>query len=452
MFITKKSLPRRKFLRDLAGATMALPLLDAMIPALTAQSKTAAKPQYRFGAIYFPAGTVSLPSAPLEMWHPKGVGTDFEFTIPTKPFESLRDQITLLSGLSRDGVSGSHMLASSMWLNSTPPANHDTSVFRTDTTIDQRIAAKIGQDTPFPSLELAIEYEAGNAGGAGSCGGEGYSCIYWSTISWRTPTTPLPTENNPRVLFERLFGSAGTVEERLDRIENHRSILDTFSRETTKLKGILGPRDRARLDDYLENIREVERRIQNAAAKTKENGAQHIPNAPAGVPDSYDEHVQIMFDLQHLAFQGDFTRVFTLMMLHEGSDIALPACGVLDGHHITSHHGNDPKNMARRIKINAYHSQQVAYFLKKLQSTPDGDGTLLDHTVTLYGSGMGNGNVHDHTNLPMVVAGGKSFGVKGGRHVASPNGTPIANLLLSLGDTAGLNIEKIDNSTGRVDL
>jgi len=339
-----------------------------------------------------------------------------------------------------------------MWLNSTAPFSHDTATLREDTTIDQRIAAKIGQDTPLPSLELAIEGEVMNAGGAGSCGNEGYSCIYWSTISWRNPTTPLPTENNPRVLFERLFGTSNTVAERLVKLDDHRSLLDSFSQRAAALKGVLGPRDKSRLDDYLENIREVERRIQNAWNRAHETGDSHLPDAPAGMPDSYDEHVKLMFDLQALAFQGDATRVFTFMMNHEGSEMAYPAIGVLDGDHTVSHHANLPVNIERRLKINRYHTELYAYFLNKLKNTPDGDGTLLDHTLTLFGSGMGNGNIHDHTNLPLVVAGAKSFGVKGGRHTTHRNGTPFANLLVAMGEKAGLNLERIDNSNGRVDL
>jgi hypothetical protein len=453
MFITKKHLPRRAFLHGMAGTSLGLPLLDAMVPALTAQTRTAAAPQFRFGAIYWPADTATGPSAP-EMWQPEAAGTDFEFTVPTKPLEPFREYVTMLGGLDANRPSGSHMLASCMWLNSTAPFSHDTVTFREDTTIDQRIAANIGQDTPVSSLELAIEGEVMNAGGAGSCGNEGYSCVYWSTISWRTPTTPLPTENNPRVLFERLFGTAPTVAERLARLEEHRSILDSFSKRVSALKTVLGPRDRSRLDDYLENIREVERRLQNTSARARQQVGQdsYIPDAPAGLPDSYDEHVKLMFDLQTLAFQGDFTRVFTFMMNHEGSEMAYPAIGVLDGDHTVSHHANLAANIERRLKVNRYHTELFAYFLNKLKKTPDGDGTLLDHTLMLYGSGMGNGNIHDHTNLPLVVAGGKSFGVRGGRHLVSPSGTPFANLLVTLGEKAGLRLERIDNSNGTVDL
>jgi hypothetical protein len=449
MFITRKYIPRRKFLRGIMGASVALPLLDAMVPALTAQSKTAAKPQLRFGAVYFPNGTVAGPTAP-EMWHPKGVGADFEFTTPIKPFEPFRDQITVISGLARQGQSGSHLMASAMWLNSTPPASHDTSNFRQDTTIDQRIATRIGQDTPFPSLELATE---DMSAATGACDG-GYSCIYQHTLAWRTPTTPLPTENNPRVLFERIVGAPGTVEERLARFEDHRSILDSVMQDAFKLKGVLGTRDRVRLDEYLENIREIERQIQNASAKAKEqvSGNAYMPDAPAGIPDSYDEHAKLLFDLQALAFQGDITRVFTFLLVYEGTDMAYPACGVLDGDHTCSHHNNDPANMARRLKINAYHSSLMAYFLEKLRSTPDGNGTLLDHSLLLFGGGMGNGNIHDHTNLPLLVAGAKRFGVKGGRHVSHTTETPMANLLLALGDKAGLEIPSLANSNGRVDL
>jgi len=454
MFITKKHLSRRTFLRGASGVAVALPLLDAMIPALTAQSKTAAAPQMRFGAVYFPQGSVSLPTAPIELWHPAGTGEAFEFTPVLKPFEPFREQITVLSGLSRTGSSGSHLLASSMWLNAVPPLSRETSSFKQDTTIDQRIAAKIGQDTPFPSFELGIDDFAGNSGGAATCGGEGFSCLYWSTISWRNPTTPLPLENNPRVLFERIFGSPGTVAQRLARLENHRSILDDFVQDSTKLKGALGARDRVRLDQYMENIREVERRIQNTAAKThlQTEGAAYMPDAPAGIPDSYDEHVKLQFDIQALAFQGDMTRVFTMMMLHEGQDLAYPACGVLDGDHSLSHHGNVPGNMARRALVNTYHNELMAYFLDKLKKTPDGDGTLLDHTMVLYGSGMGNGNVHDHTNLPLIVAGAKTFGVKGNRRVLYTKETPMANLLVGLVNKAGLNVDKIADSTGSVDL
>jgi hypothetical protein len=453
MFIFKKHISRRAFIKSATGATVALPFLDAMVPSLTSQSLTAAKPQMRFGAIYFPQGSVSLPTAPAEMWHPTGTGSEFEFTRPTKPLEPFRDQVTLLSGLARRGTNGSHMLASCMWLNSAGPISHDTSNFRTDTTIDQRIAAKIGQDSVVPSLELGVDDFAGNAGGAGSCGGEGYSCIYWSTLSWRTPTTPLPLENNPRMVFERMFGTGGSAERRLMQLQDHRSMLDTFSDHASRLKGVLGPRDRTRLDQYLEDIREVERRIQNSLKRAQEPGGRdYQPDAPAGVPDSYDEHVKLQYDLAALALQTDFTRVFTLMYLHEGANMAYPAVGILDGDHALSHHGNDPNKMQLRIGINTYQATLFARFLDKLRSTHDGDGTLLDHTLLMYGSGMGNGNVHDHTNLPLVIAGGKSFGIKGGRHLASPIGTPLANLLLTITDKFGLEIDKIDNSTGKIDL
>ena len=439
MFITKIAVPRRTFLRG-AGAAVALPLLEAMTPAFVARARTAAIAPKRFGAVYIPHG------ATLDEWVPKTAGRGFEFTPILKPLEPFRDELVVVSNL--DGPlelagGGGHAISPSSFLSGVrPKVSQGTDVYN-GTTIDQVIAAEIGQDTPRPSLEVGIEDASRFVGACEAF----YSCAYVNNIAWRTPTMPLPSEINPRVVFERLFGAPGTTAERLARIQEDRSILDSVAEGTTHLQRGLGSRDRARLSDYLDNIREIERRIQRAEQHA--DTELTVRDAPTGVPDTYEEHVTLMFDLLAVAFQTDITRVFTFMMARDFSGQAYPESGVADSFHALSHHQNRPEKLARFAVINRYHYQLFARFLEKLKSTPDGDGSLVDHSVIFYGSGMGDANVHSHAELPLVVAGG---GLRGGRHVTHPKETPLANLLVSLAGAFGIELDRFGDSTGRVDL
>jgi hypothetical protein len=438
MLITKKYLSRRTLLRG-AGAAIALPLLDSMVPAQTPLAKTAAKPSLRAGFIYVPHGAI------LPQWTPIGDGADFKFSRILKPLEPFRDRITVVTGCAINAENG-HAISNSMWLNGTRPA-HGTEI-RSGTTADQLIAAKIGQDTTFPSLELATEDHSAELG---SCGGD-YACAYMNTISWRNPTTPNPMELNPRVVFERLFGGDGaTAAERLARLQDNLSLLDGVTASAADLGRQLDPRDRARLTDYLDNVREIERRIAQAEKKNSESELA-APDTPAGIPDSFEEHVKLMFDLWALAFQGDITRVTTFMMARELSTRTYPQIGVNEGHHPVSHHQNVPEQIEKHAKINTYHVSLFAGFLEKLRNTPDGDGNMLDHSMILYGSGMSNGNVHSHDILPAVIAGGAAGRLTGNRHVKEPLMTPLANLLVALLDKAGVPADHLGDSTGRIDV
>ena len=435
-FIRKSHLSRRAVLRGV-GATVALPFLDSMAPAQTPLSQTAARPTLRAGFIYVPHGAI------LPQWTPVGDGADFKFSRILKPLEPFRDRITVVTGCAINAENG-HAISNSMWLNGVRPA-HGTEI-RSATTADQLIAAKIGQDTAFPSLELATEDHSAELG---SCGGD-YACAYMNTISWRNATTPNPMELNPRVVFERLFGGDGaTAAERLARLNDSLSLLDGVASAAKDLSRTLDTRDRARLSDYLDNIREIERRIAQAEKKTGESELV-APDTPAGVPDSFEEHVKLMFDLWALAFQGDITRVTTFMMARELSTRTYPQIGVTEGHHPVSHHQNVPEQIEKHAKINTYHVTLLAGFLEKLRNSPDGEGNLLDHSMILYGSGMSNGNVHSHDILPAVIAGGAAGRLKGNRHVKAPLLTPLSNLLVSLLDKAGVATDHLGDSTGRI--
>jgi hypothetical protein len=437
-FITKHHLSRRTILRG-AGAAIALPLLDSMVAAQTPLAKTAAKPVLRAGFIYVPHGAI------LPQWTPIGDGADFKFSRLLKPLEPFRERITVVTGCAINAENG-HAISNSMWLNGVKPA-HGTEI-RSGTTVDQLIAAKIGQDTAFPSLELATEDHSAELG---SCGGD-YACAYMNTISWRNPTTPNPMELNPRVVFERLFGGDGaTARDRMARFADNLSLLDGVTASARDLSRELDPRDRARLTDYLDNVREIERRIAQAE---KKNSASEVaaPATPAGIPDSFEEHVKLMFDLWVLAWQGDITRVSSFMMARELSTRTYPQIGVTEGHHPVSHHQNVPEQIEKHAKINTYHVSLFAGFLEKLRNIPDGDGNLLDHAMILYGSGMSNGNVHSHDILPAVIAGRAAGRLKGNRHVKAPLMTPLANLLVSLLDKAGVAEDRLGDSTGRIEV
>jgi hypothetical protein len=420
MFITKKHLSRRSILRGM-GVGLALPFLDAMVPAGTAFAQTAAAPKLRMGFLYIPHGAV------LSAWTPIGEGRDFKFNRTLMPLEPFRENIVVVSGLSNKAASpsgpgdggGDHGRSPATWLTGVHPKRTEGEDVRAAVTIDQMAALKIGQETQLPSLELATEDTTGLVGACDV----GYSCTYINTLCWRTPTTPLPMEINPRVVFESLFGEGSNQAERTLRMHREQSILDTVSSQVKRLQGDLSSSDKTRVNDYLDNVREIERRIQLAEKKTGETDLS-LPETPLGVPDSHEEHSKLQFDLMALAFQADITRVSTFMMARELSSRTFGNIGVPDPFHATSHHQNDKEKLEKLTKINEYHVGLVAYFLNKLKNTQDGDGSLLDHTLLMYGSCMSNSNVHDHGPLPVFLAGGANGQLKGGRHVKFPYETP----------------------------
>ncbi len=439
-FITKKHLPRRTFLRG-AGVAIALPLLDSMIPAQSALAGTAASPRSRLACIYVPHG------ATMDKWTPAKEGGGFEFTEILKPLEKYRDRLVVVSNLAHPQAAGigsdagaDHARSAAVFLSGAHPEKETVHV---GTTIDQLVAEKLGQDTPLPSLEVAIEENGLNCGA-------GYGCAYTNTISWKTPTLPLPMEHNPQVLFERLFGEGSTPEERLARKQQSHSLLDSVTKEIASLNLELPASDRARMADYLDDVREIERRIQKAEEQTPKD--LQVPAAPVGIPEAFDDHFKIMFDLQTLAFRANITRVATMMYARDTSGALYPQSGVREGFHVASHHSNVRANMDRFALINRYHTNLLAYFLEKLRSTPDGDGTLLDHSLVLYGSSMSNGNQHDHDPLPVVVAGGASGKLRGDRHIVTPPHTPMSNLLLALLDKLGVEQSSFGDSTGKLEI
>jgi hypothetical protein len=446
MFITKKHLPRRSILRGM-GVGLALPFLDAMVPAGTAFAQTAAAAKLRMGFLYIPHGAV------LSAWTPIGEGRDFKFNRSLMPLEPFRENVVVVSGLSNKAASpagpgdggGDHGRSPATWLTGVHPKRTEGEDVRAAVTIDQMAALKIGQETQLPSLELATEDTTGLVGACDV----GYSCTYINTLCWRTPTTPLPMEINPRVVFESLFGEGSNQAERALRIRREQSILDTVSSQVKRLQGDLSSNDKTRVNDYLDNVREIERRIQLAEKKTGEQDFS-LPETPLGVPDSHEEHSKLQLDLMALAFQADITRVSTFMMARELSSRTFGNIGVPDPFHATSHHQNDKEKLEKLTKINEYHVSLVAYFLNKLKNTQDGDGTLLDHTLLMYGSCMSNSNVHDHGPLPVFLAGGANGQLKGGRHVKFPYETPWPNMLLSVLDKAGVHQDRIGDSTGRL--
>ncbi len=442
-FITKKHLPRRTFLRGL-GVTMSLPLLDSMIPAQTPLLKTAAKPQIRLGLCFIPHGAV------MANWTPAEEGA-LKLSRTLKPLEAFRDQVVVVSNLAHAMAApggpgdngGDHTRSPAVFLNGVHPKRTDGADIHAGVTIDQIAAAKIGQDTPLPSLELATEDYSGLVG---SCD-VGFSCAYMNTISWRTPTTPLPMEINPRLVFDRLFGDGATPEERLERIEQQRSILDAVTGQVRRLQGGLGASDRSRVSEYLDTVREIERRIQ-LAEKQNSNSSLAVPDSPSGIPDDHEAHSKLMFDLMALSFQADITRISTFMMAREVSYRTFPMLGISEGFHPASHHQNNPARLENLTLINTYHVSLLAHLLERLRATPDGDGNLLDHSLILYGSGMSNSNVHNHSPLPIVVAWGGAGKMQGGRHVKYPENTPMSNLLMTILDKAGIPQESVGDSTG----
>ena len=438
MFITRLALPRRTFLRGM-GAALALPFLDAMVPARTLLAQTAANPQRRLGFVYFPNGAV------MDQWIPAQSGSNIQLSPILKCLEPYQKQVVVVGNLARAGTTiGDHAVAAAGWLTGVYAKQTEAQDVLAGVTIDQIVAKQIGQETPFPSLEVATEDFTGFVGGCTP----GFSCAYMDTISWATPTTPLPMEINPRVVFERMFGRPGTAAQRRQRMQRNKSVLDSIADDASALQRDLGARDRARLAEYLEYIREIERRIQRTEAQNSTRVT--TIDAPVGIPEVFEEHVALMFDLLAVAYQADITRVFTFMMSREASQRTYPQVDVDEPHHTISHHGNDPEKMARNARINIFHAQQFAKFVEKLHTTPDGDGSLLDHALVFYGAGMGNGNAHATDPLPLVAVGG---GVgTGNRHILPAPRTPVGNLWVDIAHKFGAPIDSLGASTGRLEL
>jgi len=438
MYATRKALPRRTFLRGV-GASVALPLLDAMVPSFTVLAQTPAVPRTRFGAVFIPNGAI------MESWTPTNADAGLELSPILKPLEPFRDSLVVISNLVRAATpGGDHAVSAAGWLTGVGAKRTEAEDILAGITIDQVVARQIGQDTPFPSLEVATEDFTGYIGACTT----GYSCAYANTISWSSPTTPLPMEINPRVVFERLFGEPGNPAQRAARIRRDRSVLDFVTQETERLRQGLGARDRTRLDQYLSNVREIERRIERTEAH---NSSRVLPvDAPIGVPESYEEHVGLLYDLLAVAYEAELTRVFTYMVARELSARTYPQAGVPEQHHQVSHHGNDPEKIAKVARINAYHSQLFAKFLEKLRATPDGDGSLLDHSLIMYGGGMGNPNVHAAGPLPMVAVGGGAG--RGNRHLQAAAQTPVGNLWLGVAHRYGSSMERFGVSSGTLEL
>ena len=438
MFVARKHIPRRTFLQGM-GATLALPFLESMVPALTAQRGTAIEAGPRLGFVYVPHGAV------MGSYTPDAQGRGFEFKEILKPLEPFRDQLNIVSGLGHAAADTTavHSLSPTTWLSGVRPKPTQGVDALAGITADQFAAQAIGQDTMLPSMELATEDHSGLLG---ACDRD-YGCIYMNTLSWRTPTTPMPMEINPRKVFERMFGQGGSSEQRLARQQQDRSILDALMEQATGLQQRLGSTDRGTLDDYMDNVREIERRLGQAESQMSETDIE-LPEAPAGIPFDYEAHVEVMFDLLALAYQADITKIFTFMLAREVSNLTYNQVGVPDGHHAVSHHQNRDERLARNVRIQTYHATLVARFLEKLRATPDGDGSLLDNSIILFGSNMSNSNAHDHFPLPNVVVGGGRGRLAGGQHLRYPDRTPMTNLLLTLLDKVGVEIETLGDSTG----
>lgn len=439
MIITKKALPRRTFLKGMQ-ATLALPLLDAMIPAATAWAQTPARPVPKLSFVYIPMGCDHA------RWTPPGQGTLTELSPILHPLESLKEHVTVITNTRlQNSYPGTHDTSNSGFLSAAFSKHTESSDYYLGTTIDQIAAKAIGRDTQLASLELSMDLNPL----AGVCN-NGYACVYQNCLSWSSPTTPLPSEAHPRIVFERLFGEGGNAAARRAALQTRASLLDSFTEDITRLKQRVGVPDRNRVDQYLESIREIERQIQRAESATFEDAMPDL-DRPVGVPAAFADHARLMFDLQVLAYQADITRIITFQLTRELSNRTYPEIGVADAHHPTSHHGNDPEKVAKIAKINTFHVSLFAEFLEKMRTTPDGDGSLLDHTVCLYGSGMGNPSLHDHENLPILVAGGRACGLKGGRHIKFEKGTPLANLHLTLLDRIGVRMDSFGDSDGKID-
>jgi hypothetical protein len=434
-FLSKKHLPRRTFLHG-TGVALALPFLESMVPALTALGQTATKARTRLGCIYFPHGAI------MPHWTPATEGAGFELSRILQPLKPFHGEINVISGLEQaqaygSGATANHNRAAASFLSGAHAVTGAQP--HLGVTVDQVVAQKVGQDTPLPSIELMIEEASVNCG-------DGLSCSYRDTISWQGPTSPLPMQNNPQVIFERLFGDGNTTEQRATRRQQSLSLLDSVTSEASTLQRTLPMADRSRLDQYMTDVREIERRVQKAAQQLSDD--LDIPEAPTGVPKDVEAHIKLMFDLQVLAWQAEITRVSTMLIAKELSNAVYPKSGIKDAFHILSHHSNIQENKDRFAVLNEYQVSLFAYFLEKLKATPDGDGTLLDHSMVLYGSAMSDGNQHNHTDLPIILAGGASGQLKGGRHLRFPTKTPMANLLLAMLDKFEIPAEKFGDSTG----
>ena len=430
------------FLRSALGAMVALPFLDSMVPALAG---AAAKRPFRFGAIYVPNGIYP------QLWHPDQVGSDFEFKPIMKPLEPHRNHLVTISKMKApDGnanMGGVHMGASAAWLNGVGPLTEQANytVIKSKKSIDQYIADTVAEDTPLRSLQVGTE-DMGTS--AGAC--DGYPCVFFNTLSWRDDTSPLPMAINPRVTFERMFGEAGSANRRLANLKRKQSMLDSITQETARLRQGLGPADNVILDEYLTNVREVElqlERMDSRAASIPEGAA-----APLGIPDNFDDHMTVTYDLMHLAFRADISRVFTFAVGHEGSSRSYAHIGIPEPHHPVTHHGDKPENIQKYAKITTYQVEKLAQFIEKLKTTTDGDGTLLDSSLIYFGSGMGNGNAHDRFNPPVALLGGANGRLKGNRHLSMENREPTANLLLACANMANAEITQLGHSTGILSL
>src|SRR5437868_10088769 len=439
MIITKKFMPRRSFLQGV-GATLALPLLDAMVPAATALANTAANPARRIGYVFMPMGCDQT------RWTPPGSGKLGELSPILSSLAPVKEHVTVLTNLELQcAYPGSHATSNSSFLSCAKAKLTESTDYYLGTTVDQLAAQQIGRQAQLPSLELAMDLLQV----VGQCD-NGYACAYQNNLSWSSPTTPLPAEAHPRIVFESLFGEGGSVVDRVAALRKRASLLDWFGEDIARLERQVGPGDRARIGQYLDTVRDVERRIQKAEADAADHVLPDL-DRPVGVPAAYADHARLMFDLQVLALQGDVTRVITFQLARETSNRTYTEIGVSDPHHPLTHHGNDPEKIAKVAKINQFHVSLFAEFLNKLEATREGDGSLLDHVLYLYGSGMGNPNVHDHINLPIIVAGGAAGKMRGGRHIRYENPTPLANLHLTLLDKVGVRVDSFADSDGKLD-
>jgi hypothetical protein len=458
MYITRKHVSRRAVLKGM-GVTVALPVLDAMLPAGTAWAKAAGGASRLrlvcMEMVHGSAGSTAI-GAKKNLFAPAKVGREFEFSPTLEPLAPFRDDVTIISNtdvhnaeaFTLPEIGGDHFRSSAVFLTQSHPKQTEGNDVHAGTSLDQLYAKKFGQDTPIPSMQLSIE----NVDQAGGCT-YGYSCIYTDTISWASPTQPLPMVRDPRVVFDQLFGVGATPEERAASLKADRSILDWITVQVAQLRRDLGPSDRARLTEYIENIREIERRIQRVEARNASGEQRAMPEAPIGVPDSFEEHVHILMDLVALAFAADTTRVFTFKLGRDASGRSYPESGVTTGFHNASHHGEREDRIETFGKINRYHVSMVPYLLDRLKKTPDGDGTLLDNSLIIYGSPMGDSNIHNHKRVPLFAAGHAGGPLKGGVHIKAPDGTPMANAMLTMLHALGrTDLETFGDSTGELDL
>jgi hypothetical protein len=444
-FIFKKHLSRRTFLHG-AGVTVALPLLESMVPAATALAQTPAAPKSRLGCIYIPHG------ATMDKWTPATAGTGFQFSEILQPLEPFRDRVSVVSDLAHQpvapwtgedtGGAENHVRAAAVFLSGAHPVKKNEAYV--GATVDQIAAQHIGQDTPLPSIELSLEPL--NL----TCGDAGFTCAYRNTLAWKSATLPLPMENNPQLVFERLFGDGSTDAQRQERRNQAKSLLDSVRAQVPSLEKDLPAGDRRRLREYLDEVREIERRVKQVDATLSRN--LDLPDAPTGIPADFEAHIKLMFDLQVLAYKSEITRISTMMLARENSNAVYPATGVRDGFHNASHHSNDRKNMDQYAVINRYHVKMLAYFLERLQATPDGDGNLLDHSMILYGSSLSDGNEHNFDPLPIVLTGGAAGRLQGNRHLRHKPQTPMSNLLLAMLHTLNVRVDSIGDSTAPLDL